>query len=69
MIMVGSLISLVPGGLAFSSIQNFNNAIGFANGMINTVVTSLSLAIGIGVSTNFNSFIHSHKSEKGHSKN
>lgn len=53
MIYVGSLISLVPGGLAFTSVQLLgeNNTLATINGGINVILLAVSLTLGLGLST------------------
>lgn len=60
MIYVGALISLVPGGMAFSTLQKIseNNLTAVLKGLFNTGSVALSLALGIGVSNIFNGILY-----------
>lgn len=63
MIYVGALISLVPGGMAFSTLQKIseNNLTAVLKGLFNTGSVALSLALGIGVSNIFNGILYKNK--------
>lgn len=53
MIYIGSLISLVPGGLAFTSIRLLDgkNTLVMINGVINVVLVAVSLTAGLGIAS------------------
>lgn len=53
MIYAGSLISLVPGGLAFTSVQLLgeNNTLAMINGSIKVILLAVSLTLGVGLSS------------------
>lgn len=63
MIYVGALISLVPGGMAFSTLQKIseNNLSAVLKGLFNTGCVAISLALGIGVANIFNGIFYKKK--------
>ena len=63
MIYVGALISLVPGGMAFSTLQKLseNNLTAVLKRLFNTGSVAMSLALGIGVANIFNGWLYQKK--------
>lgn len=63
MIYVGALISLVPGGMAFSTLQKLseNNFTAVLKGLFNAGSVAMSLALGIGVANIFNGWLYQKK--------
>lgn len=63
MIYVGALISLVPGGMAFSTLQKLseNNLTAVLKGLFNTGSVAMSLALGVGVANIFNGWLYQKK--------
>ncbi|AOT56408.1 threonine/serine exporter family protein [Weissella soli] len=58
MIFIGSLISLVPGGMAFTTIQNVSNTLDLIQGLLNTLIVAMSLSLGIGSASIFNKWLY-----------
>ncbi|MDI6545599.1 threonine/serine exporter family protein, partial [Leuconostoc suionicum] len=58
-IYVGSLISLVPGGMAFTSITMIhdNNITVVLSYVFNTLLVAISLAVGLGVANQINKYL------------
>lgn len=59
MIYIGSLISLVPGGMAFSSLVKIHQS-GLAttfSGLFNALVVAVGITVGLGISTFINNLI------------
>ena len=65
MIYVGSIISLVPGGMAFSAIRDFSNTgvLPMLNNIINTIIVAASLATGLGVATTLSNYINKNNNQ------
>lgn len=59
MIYIGSLISLVPGGMAFASLVKINQSglMTTFGGLFNALIVAVGITVGLGISTFINNLI------------
>ncbi|MCF6515478.1 threonine/serine exporter family protein [Lactobacillus sp. S2-2] len=59
MIYIGSLISLVPGGMAFSSLVRIHQSglVTTFGGLFNALIVAIGITVGLGISTFINNLI------------